>query len=80
MLKVIQGETVRLTWETDEPITLHIHGYDIEGKILPNARFDMVFNAHSTGRFPITSHGLENSGETTETHELTLLYLEIHPK
>ena len=30
LIRVKQGDVVRLRWSTDQPLTLHLHGYDIE--------------------------------------------------
>ena len=38
LIRVKQGDVVRLRWSTDRPMDLHLHGYDIEQKIEPGAR------------------------------------------
>ena len=35
LIRVKQGDAVRLRWSTDRPIVLHLHGYDIEIKVEP---------------------------------------------
>jgi hypothetical protein len=67
-----QGDDILLRWSADEPITIHLHGYDIEKDLKPGAVTTMSFVATATGRFPITRHG---HGEETP-----LAYLEVHPR
>ena len=77
VIRVTQGEDVELVWTSDESANLHLHGYDIEFKVTPDAPTPITFTAHATGRFPITSHGFGNRHE--HGHD-TLLYLEVYPK
>ena len=76
VIRIIQGDEVELVWITDEIANLHLHGYDIELDITPEAPTVMAFKAHATGRYPITSHGF---GEHQHGHE-TLLYIEVYPR
>lgn len=76
-LRVTQGETVEMVWEGDEAGSLHLHGYDIEFEILPGEPTIVTFEAHATGRFPITSHGF---GEELGHGHGALLYLEVYPE
>lgn len=75
VIRVTQGENLRLRWTSDEAATLHLHGYDIETAVRPGATASMTFTAYATGRFPLEAHGFADrqSGETT------LLYLEVYP-
>jgi hypothetical protein len=72
LIRAAQGDDIVLRWSTDEPITIHLHGYDIEKDLKPGAVTTMWFVATATGRFPITRHG---QGEETP-----LAYLEVHPR
>lgn len=72
--RVQQGDDVVLRWTADAPVTVHLHGYDLEGKAGPGAPVTMQFRARATGRFPITVHG-QSKGQ-----EATLGYLEVHPR
>lgn len=72
VVRVRQGDDVTLRWTTDRPLTLHLHGYDLEAKLAPGAPRPMRFVARATGRFPIEIHGAR--GE-----ERTVGYLEVHP-
>lgn len=77
VIRITQGEKVELVWISDESANLHLHGYDIEFKVTPDAPTPITFTAHATGRFPITSHGFGN--QHGHGHD-TLLYLEVYPK
>jgi hypothetical protein len=72
LIRADQGDDIVLRWSADEPITIHLHGYDIEKDLKPGAVTTMSFVATATGRFPITRHG---HGEETP-----LAYLEVHPR
>ena len=56
VIRVMQGERIELFWVTDEPLEIHLHGYDIEKEIQPGRNVSMRIETHATGRFPITSH------------------------
>lgn len=73
VIRVQQGDEVTLRWTTDRPLTLHLHGYDIEAKLVPGTPVAMRFTARATGRFRIETHGPR--GE-----ERTVGYLEVHPR
>ena len=75
VLRVTRGDTVELTWTSDERADLHLHGYDLEFEVRPGAPTTIEFEAHATGRYPVTSHGF---GDDDYGHH-TLLYLEVHP-
>jgi hypothetical protein len=76
-IRVTQGESLELVWESDETAELHLHGYDISFEVSPEAPAIVTFEAHATGRFPITSHGF--GGEQGHGHE-ALLYIEVYPR
>jgi len=76
-IRVTQGESLELVWESDEAGELHLHGYDISFEVSPEAPAIVTFEAHATGRFPITSHGF--GGEHGHGHE-ALLYIEVYPR
>jgi len=80
-IRVTQGESIELGWQSDEAAELHLHGYDISFKVSPEAPAIVTFKARATGRFPITSHGFGNpkGQEPGDGHE-TLLYLEVYPQ
>jgi hypothetical protein len=77
VIRITQGEEVELLWSSDETANLHLHGYNIEFKVSPDAPTSISFTVHATGRFPITSHGF---GDQHGNGHVTLLYLEVYPK
>lgn len=74
VVRVTQGERVELVWTTDEKVRLHLHGYDVEIDVTPEAPAVLALTAHATGRFPVTSHGFGDG----HGHD-TLLYFEVYP-
>jgi hypothetical protein len=54
---VRQGDEVTLRWTTDQRMTIHLHGYDLEQTLAPGLPVAMRFAARATGRFPIEIHG-----------------------
>ncbi len=79
VVRVKQGEMVRLRWRADEPLTLHLHGYDIEKKVTPGKITEFTFKAHATGRFPVNihGHGKSHGGGHDET---ALIRVEVYPR
>ncbi len=73
VVRVRQGDEVTLRWTTDRPVTLHLHGYDLEEKLTPGASRSMRFVARATGRFPIEIHGARGGDRVVG-------YLEVHPR
>jgi len=81
VVRVTQGDEVELRWTADEPASLHLHGYDLHASPAPGAPTKMSFNAHATGRFPITAHRFAGEHARAGGHrEHTLIYLEVHPR
>ena len=74
-IRITEGDAIELRWTSDEPVELHLHGYDLEIQVRPGEPAAMVIEAHATGRFPITSHGW---GEGGHGHD-ALTYLEVYP-
>ncbi len=79
-LRAVEGEQVTLRWVSDEPTTVHLHGYDVELALVPETPRTMSFQAYATGRFPITLHGGARAGRPGAHKERTLLFLEVHPR
>lgn len=75
-IRITEGDTVELRWTSDEPVELHLHGYDLKIQVRPDAPAAMVVEATATGRFPITSHGWGVGGHGHDA----LTYLEIYPR
>jgi hypothetical protein len=72
LVRVRQGDEVTLKWTADRVLTLHLHGYDLEAKLVPETPVDMRFTARATGRFPMEIHGAGT--------EHTIGHLEVHPR
>jgi hypothetical protein len=79
LIRVRQGDAVKLRWTTDRPIILHLHGYDIETKVEPGAVAEMAFTARATGRFPIEEHRPNAKGGHSHG-ETPLVRIEVRPR
>jgi len=73
-IHVHQGDNVVLRWHSDRPIALHLHGYDLETRVVPGTAAETRFEARATGRFPIHVHAAQAQSETV------LVYLEVYPE
>ncbi len=86
VLRATEGERVELRWTADEPLVLHLHGYDIETRVAPDKPALTSFTARLTGRFPVAIHVDDTpgrSGSSTKSsshHHVTLLHVEVHPR
>ena len=78
LIRVRQGDVVKLRWRSDRPIVLHLHGYDIETKVEPGAVAEMVFTARATGRFSIEPHTPKGGGG--RDHEAVVVRIEVYPR
>ena len=76
VLRATEGERVELRWSADEPLVLHLHGYDIETRVAPGKPAVTAFAARLTGRFPVEIH----SGDGSRHRHRALLHVEIHPR
>ena len=79
LIRVRQGDAVKLRWTTDRPIILHLHGYDIEAKVEPGAVTEMAFTARAAGRFPIEEHRPNAKGGHSHA-EAPLVRIEVYPR
>jgi hypothetical protein len=78
LIRVKQDDVVKLEWSTDKPMTVHLHGYDIEQELKPGTVTQMTFTAHATGRFTIEPHiGKTPSGG--HAHGDVLATIEVYP-
>lgn len=80
VVRVTEGDSVELHVSTDEAVSLHLHGYDIEFTVVPEKPSIIAFEAFATGRFPISSHGWAGDGDAHRHGHDTLAYLEVHPR
>lgn len=79
LIRVKQGDAVRLRWTSDRPIILHLHGYDIEKKVEPGKVTEMAFEARATGRFPVEEHSADAKGGHAHGHA-PLARVEVLPR
>ena len=56
---VEEGDYVTLRLASDTPVEVHLHGYDLEGDVLPGEETELSFQADVTGRFEIEDHETE---------------------
>jgi hypothetical protein len=75
VIRLTEGDVIELRWTSDEPVKLHLHGYDLKIDVRPDEPAMMVVDAYAAGRFPITSHGW-GEGSHGDT---ALTYLEVYP-
>jgi hypothetical protein len=79
LVRVKQGDFVKLRWTSDRPIVLHVHGYDIERKVEPGAVAEMAFVARATGRFSVEEHKPDAKGGHSHG-EAALVRIEVLPR
>lgn len=78
LIRVKQGDVVRLRWSTDRAMDLHLHGYDIEQKIEPGIVSGLTFTARATGRFEVGVHVPKRGGG--HSHGAPLVQIEVFPR
>jgi hypothetical protein len=78
LIRVKQGDVVKLRWSSEKPIALHLHGYDIERKVEPGVVAEMTFTARATGRFPVSEHQARSGGG--HTHGAPIVQVEVLPR
>ena len=80
LIRVNEGDVVKLRFESDQPIVLHLHGYDVEERVAVDAITELAFTAYATGRFPIHDH-TQGAGSGGHTHEdAPLATIEVYPR
>jgi hypothetical protein len=78
LIRVKRNDVVKLEWSADRPMTIHLHGYDIEKQVVPGARTEMTFTARATGRFTVEPH-LGNEPSGGHAHGDVLVTIEVYP-
>jgi hypothetical protein len=78
LIRVKQNDVVKLEWSTDKPISVHLHGYDIEKEIKPGAVTQMMFVARATGRFTVEPH-IGKTPAGGHAHGDVLVTIEVYP-
>ena len=80
LMRVHQGDAVKLRWTSDRPLVLHLHGYDIEQRVAADAVAELKFTASATGRFPIEIHAAW-AGARSHVHEAApLAIIAVYPR
>ena len=79
LVRVKQGDVVKLRWSTDRRMILHLHGYDLEKTVEPGTMTEMTFTARATGRFPVEVHTLKEGGGKSHG-EAPLVQIEVYPR
>jgi hypothetical protein len=79
LIRVRQYDEVYIRWTSDRPIVLHLHGYDIEAKVVPGAVTEMAFVARATGRFSVEEHKVDAKGGHSHG-EAALVRIEVRPR
>ncbi len=79
LIRVKEGDVVTLRWTTDQPLVVHLHGYDIETSLAPGSASKFTFTANATGRFPIHVHA--GGAGAAPTHDAEpLVTIEVYPR
>jgi hypothetical protein len=78
LIRVKQGDVVKLHWSADRRVLLHLHGYDIEREVAPGTATEMVFSARATGRFTVETH-VAKATSGGHTHGNVLVTIEVYP-
>jgi FtsP/CotA-like multicopper oxidase with cupredoxin domain len=60
-ISVSEGDRVTLRLTSDEPVELHLHGYDLEKEVNPGETATLSFEADLTGRFEVEDHDKETA-------------------
>lgn len=55
-VSVREGDRVTMSFASDRPVEVHVHGYDIEREVEPGGTTEVSFEADLTGRFPVEGH------------------------
>jgi len=83
-IRLVRGEKATLRLTSDEPMTIHVHGYDIETPLFSGTTATMAIQARFAGRFPVTGHIHDSSTSKAPAQkhhrEPTLFYLEVLPE
>ncbi len=58
-LSVTEGDQVNLRITSEEPVEVHLHGYDLEREVEPGEPGEISFEADTSGRFEIEDHETE---------------------
>lgn len=79
VLRVAEGESVRVRLVSDTAGEVHLHGYRLEARVAPGILSELAFIARATGRFRLEWHPAGAAGADAH-HGPALAILEVHPK
>ncbi len=74
VLRVREGDRVRLRFIADAPVELHLHGYDRVLRLAADTEQLLEFDANRTGRFEFELHGHHGGGHAG------LGVIEVYPR
>jgi hypothetical protein len=77
LIRVKQGDVVKLRWRADRRTEIHLHGYDVTRTVEPGAVTELTFNARATGRFTVEPHIAGSS--RGHSHGSVLVTIEVYP-
>jgi hypothetical protein len=80
LIRVKQGDAVKLRWSSDRRMILHLHGYDIGKEVAPGSVADFAFTARAEGRFPVHVHPADARAGTPGHEEAPLVTIEVYPR
>jgi hypothetical protein len=75
VFKAAEGQTVTLLISSEQPGSLHVHGYEKEIDLAPGREVALTFQATVAGRFPVHLHHPEPDSAMDY-----LATLEVQPK
>ena len=79
LIRVRQGDTVKLRWTTDRPIIVHLHGYDIEDQGRARCGHGNGFRGARHGAVP--DRGARPNPKGGHSHgESPLVRIEVYPR
>jgi heme/copper-type cytochrome/quinol oxidase subunit 2 len=58
-ISVREGDRVTMSINSERPVEIHIHGYDLEREVEPGKTTELSLEADLTGRFPMENHETE---------------------
>ena len=79
LIRVMQGDKVKLELSADQRQVVHLHGYEIQKDVMPGTVTELAFTANLTGRFPVHLHGGQGEADG-HAHEDTLVNIEVYPR
>jgi hypothetical protein len=79
LIRVRQGDVVKLELSSDQRQFVHVHGYEIQTEVAPDRTAEVKFAANLTGRFPLHVHG-GPAAAADPGHEDVLANIEVYPR